>query len=628
MPSTLKQRGFATLALSLFFVCFCTSLVTAQEQRTWTDKTGKYKIDGKLKAIVDGKAVLVKSNGSEVKIDVKKLSDADQKYIEAHPPADGDNPFEPAGDSKSEGDKPETAAKTAKVDWSDVQAIALAPSGEEWKFKTPIAGPAKEPLKNKAIPLPAKSNFFEKVTGMAVNYDATRALVVYGLDDPKPEGTTRLVLCDLATGKTLLKSTTKGKLAPVALNDKGTQALMQRAEFGPGNADRLEIWNLGRQGIEKALVWYPNDDAMRGDRDVKWGAYLGDDRFLLLGANGRLALWKANSAEPIYSLQIDGGSGPAISPDRKLLAFSTGKQVGVLDLEKSEVVAMQGTPHTPWPQLCFNPDGTLLACLSHGKLLVWNFADGMLYRDIPLTGIHVGGGMVWPHPQFMLLGKSQLFDVENQVKMWTYTGGDAVEIVGLGQCAFVVNAGTDKPGALVVGPVPTPAFEKTLAAAKKQPDFFVLKPGTTVKLVLESLQDAQEREKVRAALTAKLKERGCEVGPNGTIDLVATGEPGEETEVRYHGFGLGFSPFKTHKVREYISKLSFIYQGKLTWQTQGSSVPGFIQLKEGETIDQVLRRSERPNYAVFQNVELPKMLMKPTGADGLGSSQVTVSGVQ
>jgi hypothetical protein len=144
--------------------------------------------------------------------------------------------------------------------------------------------------------------------------------------------------------------------------------------------------------------------------------------------------------------------------------------------------------------------------------------------------------------------------------------------------------------------------------------------------VLESLQDAQEREKVRTSLTAKLKERGCEVGPNGTIDLVATAEAGEEREISYHGFGI--SPWKTHKVREYISKLTFNYQGKLTWQTQGSSVPGFIQLKEGETIDQVLRRSERPNYSVFQNVELPKMLMKPTGADGLGSSQVTVAGVQ
>lgn len=625
MSLPLSLNSVRRLTLAVIVALFMVAVAQAQEMRTWTDKTGKYKIEAKLKEIVDGKAILVREGGAVVKIDVKKLSDADQKYIEAHPPEDPDNPFEPAGGPMGE-EKPEAAGKQAKVDWSEVPVLAVAPSGEEWKFKTPIAGPQTEPIKSRAIPLPPKTNFFEGVSGLAVNHNASRAVVVYGLDEPKPEGTTRLVLCDFATGKVLMKASTKGKLAPVALNDKGTQVLMRRAEFGFGNADRLEMWNLTPQGIEKTLVWHPNDDAKGGQRDVKWGAFLEDDKFLTLGANGRLAAWNANSAEPTFSLQIDGGSGPALSPDRKLLAFSTGKQVGVLDLEKSEVVALQGTPHTPWPQLCFSPDGSLLACMAHGKLLVWNFADGTLYRDIPLTGMHVGGGMVWPHPQFMLLGKSQLFDVENQVKMWTYQGGDAVEMVGLNQCAFVVNAGTDKPGALVVGPVPTPAFEKTLAAAKKQPDFFVLKPGTTVKLVLESLQDAQEREKVRTALTTKLKERGCEVGPSGMIDLVATAEAGEEEEVSYHGFGL--SPFKRYKVRAYISKLTFNYQGKVCWQTSGSSVPGFIQLKDGESIEQVLRRSERPNYSVFQNVELPKMLMKPSGGEGLGTSQVTVSGVQ
>jgi hypothetical protein len=430
MSLTWKPASLASLAL-LCVICLPWVAALAQEQRTWTDKTGKYKIEGKLKAVVDGKAILVKANGSEVKIDVKKLSEADQKYIEAHPPEDGDNPFEPAGDDpKSDRDKPAVAAKTAKVDWTDVQAIAVAPSGEEWKFKTPIVGPQKEQLKNKAIPLPPKSNFFEGVSGMAVNHAATRAVVVYGLDDPKPEGTTRLVLCDLANGKTLLKTSTKGKLAPVALNDKGTQVLMRRAEWGFGNSDRLEIWNLSPQGIEKELIWHPNDDAKNGDRDVKWGAYLEEDQFLTLGGNGRLAMWKANSAEPAFALQIDGSSAPALTPDRKLLAFTTGQQVGVLDLDKQEVAALQSTPQTPWPHLCFSPDGTMLACATHGKLLVWNFADGKLYRDIPMN-VHVGGSMVWPHPQFMLLGKSQLFDIENQVKMWTYTGGDAVEVVGL-----------------------------------------------------------------------------------------------------------------------------------------------------------------------------------------------------
>jgi hypothetical protein len=42
-----------------------------------------------------------------------------------------------------------------------------------------------------------------------------------------------------------------------------------------------------------------------------------------------------------------------------------------------------------------------------------------------------------------------------------------------------------------------------------------------------------------------------------------------------------------------------------------------------------LRNSERPNYAWFSTVELPKVLQKPTpGAITLGASEVTVSGIR
>ena len=613
---------------ALFYIVLLPHVVTvaAEKPRTWSDKTGKYKVEATLKAVTNGKAILLRANGDELQIDVAKLSAADQKYLQDNPPVDEDNPFQPAEKMPAKAASP-AAPKEAKVDWTDVQTVAQTPTADGWKFAVPIEGRRAAPLKNRAVALPPKSNFFESVAGMTVNHGTSHALIGYVLGEPKPVGTTRIVLCDFEQGKILLKAETSGQMAPVAINDDGTQVLMRRAEWGHGKADRLELWNLNAQGITKTLQWVPYEDAQGGNRDIKWGAFLADNRFLTLGASGRLALWKSDSAEPIYSMQVDGGSVPALTPDRQYLAFSTGQQIGVLDINAGEVVALQSTPRTPWPQLCFNPDGTRLALVAHGKILVWNFGDGSLHREISLAGTNVHASEIaWPHPNYMLLAKSYLFDIENQVRLWSYHGGEAVASVAPGQCGFIVSAGTDKPGALVLGPVPTPAFEKALAAAQKQPDFFVLKPGTTVKLSLESLQDAQERERVREALTQKLKERDCKVGPQGTIELVATAEAGEESEVSYHGFGL--SPFQKYKVRAYISKLAFVYQGKVTWQVQGTSVPGFIQLKQGETVEQVLRRSERPNYQFFQHAELPTILMKPTNADGLGSSQVSVTGVQ
>jgi len=647
---TIHSRPLTSSSIGVALVCF--GLVFAlsgeapgQESRTWTDSTGKFKIEGKLLGVEEGKARLERTNGAVVQIPVTKLSAADQKYLkeleEANPfePVE-ENPFKPEGagkmstrPSRSAAAEPASASSSSSgeprkvtVDWSRSEAIALTPSSDAWKFETPIQSAERTEIKNRAIPIPPKSNFFERASGMVTNVSGQRTLIGYTFDEPRPEGVTRVVLVDLAKGKTLVTATVPGKMAPLALNDGGFQVLMRKDEFGFGNQDRLELWNLTPAGVTKVLQWTPYDDNKGGERDVKWAAFLDEDRLATLGGNGRLAIWDIDTATPICHLQIDGGSIPAVSPDRKLIAFSTGKQVGVFDVGAKEVTALQATSHTPWPRLCFSPDATRLACVAHSNLYVWNFADGSLYREIPLTGINVHGDeLIWPHEKYMLMGKSSIFDVDNQVRLWTYRGHELAESLG-NQVAFLVNPGRDRPGALVVAPVPAASFHQALEKAIQAPDFFVLKEGVTVRLNVDALPDAAEREKAREALTKKLKDRGFKVGPEGTIELVASTEAGKEQDISYQGFGI--SPWKTYKVREYFTRLAFLYQGKNTWQTQGSSVPGFISLKEGETVEQVLRRSERPNYNFFQQVELPRVLMKPMGPDGLGVSQVSVAGVQ
>jgi hypothetical protein len=621
--------------LALLFAIFALygGPLPALESRTWSDSTGKYKIEGTFRGSEGGKVTIERNDGSLVEIELTKLSAADQKYVleDASPfkPVEANSPFKPKRPRpharSRDADPAPTDPEAITPDWSAAESIALMPAQDAWKIAVPAAAPPREALKSRAIPLPPKTDFWEGVKGFVVSASGHRAAIGYKLDKPEP-GKTRIVLCDLVDGKKLVSATADGAMIPVALDDRGTQVLMRRDEWGWGKSDRLELWELSPTGIDRSLVWYPYGDEKDGHRDVKWAAFVGEERLATLGGSGKLVLWNAKTAQPQFHLPIDAGSLPALSQGRKYLAFSTGKQVGLLDLTTNEVVALQSIEHLNWAKLCFSPDGSKLACLAHARLIVWDVDDGSVYRDIPLAGLSVGTGeMIWPHERYLLLGKSTLFDIDNQVPLWTYRGHELVELAG-NLCAFVVHEGHDKPGALVLAPIPAPSFEQTLAAAQKQPDFFVLRPGVTVRLNLDGLPDAAEREKVREALTQKLQDRGCNVGPEGTIELVASAEAGKEQEVSYHGFGI--SPFRSYKVREYFSKLAFVYQGKVTWQTAGNNVPGFIQLKEGETIEQVLRRSERPNYAFYRHVELPKMLMKPMGEGGLGSSRIGVSGVQ
>ena len=60
----------------------------------------------------------------------------------------------------------------------------------------------------------------------------------------------------------------------------------------------------------------------------------------------------------------------------------------------------------------------------------------------------------------------------------------------------------------------------------------------------------------------------------------------------------------------------------------------FFNLEEGENIGSWLAKRQKPDYALFERVELPRFLQRPSagGAAGgsltLGTSQVTASGLR
>jgi thiol-disulfide isomerase/thioredoxin len=76
MHSKTGQRLSATA-----FVLVALALVAAAEQRKWTDKTGKFQVDAELVKVEDGKAVLRRIDGKQVKVPVEHLSESDQAFL-------------------------------------------------------------------------------------------------------------------------------------------------------------------------------------------------------------------------------------------------------------------------------------------------------------------------------------------------------------------------------------------------------------------------------------------------------------------------------------------------------------------------------------------------------------------
>jgi hypothetical protein len=254
---------------NLLAACAVLALATmgtaqAQESRTWTDASGTFKIEAKFSSLENGKVKLILNDGRAVEIELGKLSAADRKYVEE---LNSDNPFKPAGENPFQETRPPVELKGSadpppvmSVNWSGAESIALLGTDDEWQYEP---GQVPQGPRPRTVSLPKKTDFFEKLEGMAVNLQARRAALGYVLKRPGvgQQPATRLVMGDLQTGRVSGVVTVPGNLVPLAVHDDGRQVLMRRNDFGHGNADRLELWNVQGSRVARALAWIPTTTA-------------------------------------------------------------------------------------------------------------------------------------------------------------------------------------------------------------------------------------------------------------------------------------------------------------------------------------------------------------------------------
>lgn len=645
--------GRASVWLACVAFCFAADASRAPAQgadgalRTWSDASGKFKIKAKFVSAADGVVTLEQEDGSELEIELKRLNAADQKFVADALKAAADSPFKSKAKSsdpfkpKSKKTKPgreqtdddtePAETRTIKVDFAAAEQVLLGSPSEAWKVEVAKDASGGFGTKPKSCPLPPKTSFFEHFKGMAINPVAKKAVVGMIREDPglDPQ-VTRIVICDLVTGKAGTPASMPGPMVPLALHDDGRQIVMCRNVFGFGNQDQLEICTVKGSQISRNVVWTPYDDApYRPNRDVLWASFLGPDQLATSSRGGKVVIWKFPDIEPLCTFTLADGAVPALSPDRTLLAYCNGTDIGLFDVAKRQVLAQQAMPEKlTWPYLAFSPSGRRLGCVAFDKVLVWDVASGKLERTIPCAGINVNGGIEFPDESFVLANSTYLIDIENQLKLWTYQGADIVRSAAGWTFFGVAGDSRNGGGAVGAGQIPHPAARDLLKKALTDPNLFVLKAGTTVKLNLDGVPDPAQRERVQKALTKRLEGIQCKVGAQGSIELAAIMEGPKDREISFRRAG-------DYKMKEYVSRVRFVYQGQPAWESSSTNFPAFIiHLKQGENIESHLRSLEKPNYEFFDRVELPKFLQKPTtgqaagGSLTLGQSRVTATGLQ
>ena len=120
-------------------------------------------------------------------------------------------------------------------------------------------------------------------------------------------------------------------------------------------------------------------------------------------------------------------------------------------------------------------------------------------KDFALPGINIHGAIDFPDEDFILGDNQYLIELENQLKLWHYWGGEQIRTV---QGTTFFRHPRRRPfGPRSGDEDPHPAAISLLKKALQQPDLFVFHKGTPVKLDVSGISDPTEQNKAKEFLT-------------------------------------------------------------------------------------------------------------------------------
>lgn len=647
------------------------------EVRTWSDVTGKFKIEAQFVKQDGDQVELARTDGKTIKLPLAKLSAADQEYVKKQSAdtdpdnpfkveEDPDSPFKPADSST----KPTISSAKAKMEEMQKKLADAKKNSDPFKNEdevqlkiTPVKTGGASELIIEAPPSfsyvvdPAPSTtftgpnrgfklsqlsadeaghngFWDHIKSILFDDMQQRAIVTHMNEQPGKTKTTRIEQLDLAKGESLGTVDSIVNFVPVDF-DPVTKLILGRSDnFHHGTKDRVDVWELGEKELKHQLSFKPYASAQGGGwKDVSWAKFIGASHIGTLGGDNRFTLWETKTLKPIYAASLWAGSEPALSGTGKYIAVITKDGAYVLESISGNVVAKLAGQPGYFPKLSFRPDGKQLACASNDRLTVWDMTTGQIASEVYYPQPMPAEEVIWPADGSVVLRFGQqlrLIDLNKKIVLWTYQAGEATQIYG-GRLWSVVNPNDGGGKVLVHVQVPD-AKAKEMQTSLSSQDLMALKPGTSVGVFINVALGEPERVKIYNHILAQLKEAGIGIDQNSPVSIEAATEQGKTETVNYRSFGSPrfFGPGgETANVTQTISRITIREKGKVLWEAkQIAGAPHMINQKEGQSLQQAINATTAPNVTYFLSLSMPKQLARHPEGGTYGNSMLTPQGLK
>ncbi len=603
----ISRCHWQSIVIGLFVVAAAAALPAA-ELRTWTDVTGRFKVEAEFVETKGDVVALKRKDGTRLEIPLARLSEPDKQLVKSLMSSEADDPFKTVSPPAAPAAIRLPAGEVHQPSWDGAIEVSLV-AGDRWEI--PSSSLPSLDFAPKVAGLPAKIDFFEGQSGFAVSVTGKRAAVSYKLEARarNTKTTSRIVVVDLESGRTLANASLDGSYVVIALHDDGEQIVAEKTEpMGSSSRDKKHtLTTLIAQGNKVSVQdeWIPYSQSDEGSRHVRFSAFANQGKFITCNEPGIVAVWDFATRKLDFHFRISRTSIPALSPDRRHVGYAGGNKVAFINIETQEPVGQKAASGMDfWVKGEFSPSGKRFAASSQQKLMIWDLESGELLFEGNIPGLALAYGLQFPAEDFVLISKEYLVEWTSGIKVWQYTGA------GTGICRngtiFIVS------NAVIPMQMPHPDALRLLEQAKAQSDLFIVKKGVSLSLDVSAVPAPYQAE-VREALTKQIEKIGCKVSPSAEVSVKASTTGPKKDTVSYFSAG-------SFQIDRYISTIEFLYRDKKIWSSSQSNVPGALFSPRDKSYQQQIDEAgAKPNLYFFGHANFPAYLQKPTENAGTGT---------
>jgi hypothetical protein len=516
---------------------------------------------------------------------------------------------------------PTSSLKTIRPNYDDMERLLADGKPADHVAADPLTKASWQP---RAVRLKGSSDISESPVDFAVVAGSSPlALVLHG--NHTHDSLPRVELIDMQSRKVLLDGPAPPGTGKMAMSPTGKAVATSRSEvYGPEGTGEVDFWKLVDKKITHWITFAPYVMNSWPNLDPEWFDWLDDERLFTMNREGQLILWNVENAKAIYELEVDGGAKPILSHGRKYLVVPTSVGVQFFDAQNGDLLAVIGSGDYRQAKLVFSPSGKQLAIASSGFIDVLDVSTGECTRSFPCKAINAFLDVAWIDEDYLFSADGSIVNIPLRLVAWKYEmGTQLVKSFGGIHWALLENR---MKGSQVLVPLDLPPAEVQDAVRDlKEEDLLVVRPGATIGIDVQILDDPLLAQDVQKALEEALTNAGMKVGENESLKLVARTKHGETDQIQYRHFGDFHGEGETISVTRRIYELELLQDGVPVWKRESvQSAPMHLQMQKDESIADAIARVMKPSGASFRG-RLPSYVVKPEYLEPLGTSKLSLN---